>query len=411
MNQISKLVVPLALLVCAVIVRPWMVDIYPDYEQLIDWFPYISLTAAVVLSIMLRLSRYLALSLIFFTAYVAIQTGLQTAIGNTQTLYIFSALSLALPVVIVYLFLTAEKGVLNRHGMIIVASVPVVTLIIYMVYIVLPDEIIRQLINNYIPVKSREGFVISFTAGILYLVSLIAGLYLFYRSNDEFIAVATIMLLYAFTTLAFFDQEKISTIIFGTAGLALIISLLRSSYNMAYRDELTGLLGRRALNDRLKGLGKKYVIAMTDVDHFKKFNDTYGHNIGDDVLKMVGKKIETIQGGGTAYRYGGEEFCILFPGKSLYECKPFLEVIRESVENYKMAVRNTRSRPKSMKTALQWRGRRRRPRNKNVSVTISIGAAERTRKHSSPDSVLKAADAALYDAKKNGRNCMILSEK
>jgi diguanylate cyclase (GGDEF)-like protein len=217
------------------------------------------------------------------------------------------------------------------------------------------------------------------------------------------------MLLYVFTTLAFFDQEKISTIMFGTAGLALIISLLHSSYNMAYRDELTGLLGRRALNDRLKGLGKKYVIAMTDVDHFKKFNDTFGHNIGDDVLKMVGKKIESIQGGGTAYRYGGEEFCIVFPGKSLYECKPFLEVIRESVENYKMAVRNARSRPKTMKTALQWRGRRRRIRNKNVSVTISIGAAESNRKNSSPDSVLKAADAALYEAKKNGRNCLMLS--
>jgi diguanylate cyclase (GGDEF)-like protein len=180
---------------------------------------------------------------------------------------------------------------------------------------------------------------------------------------------------------------------------------------MAYRDELTGLLGRRALNDRLKGLGKQYVIAMTDVDHFKKFNDTYGHNIGDDVLKMVGKSIENIQGGGIAYRYGGEEFCILFPGKSLYECKPFLEVIRESVENYKMAVRNIKSRPKSMKTALEWRGRRRRNRNKTVSVTISIGAAERNRKYSSPDSVLKAADTALYEAKKKGRNRLIISER
>ena len=47
---------------------------------------------------------------------------------------------------------------------------------------------------------------------------------------------------------------------------------------------------------------------MMDVDHFKKFNDTYGHDIGDDVLKMVGMQINTIKGGGTAYRYGGEEF-------------------------------------------------------------------------------------------------------
>ena len=56
---------------------------------------------------------------------------------------------------------------------------------------------------------------------------------------------------------------------------------------MAFRDELTGLPGRRALNERLQRLPRQYVLAMTDVDHFKKFNDTHGHDVGDEVLKLV----------------------------------------------------------------------------------------------------------------------------
>jgi diguanylate cyclase (GGDEF)-like protein len=93
--------------------------------------------------------------------------------------------------------------------------------------------------------------------------------------------------------------------------------MMGTSYDMAYRDELTGLLGRRALNDRLKGLARQYVIAKMDVDHFKKYNDTHGHDIGDEVLKMVARQIGAVGGGGTAYRYGGEEFCVVFAVKTL----------------------------------------------------------------------------------------------
>jgi diguanylate cyclase (GGDEF)-like protein len=230
------------------------------------------------------------------------------------------------------------------------------------------------------------------------------------KTNDDFIATNLVILTCTFITLGFFDQLKISTIVFIVAGIVLIISVLRSSYNLAYRDELTGLLGRRALNDQLKGLGKQYVIAMMDVDHFKKFNDKYGHNIGDDVLKMVAKKVEAVQGGGTAYRYGGEEFCILFPGKTLGECEPFLEVVRKTVENHRMTVRNTAHRPKSLDVAMERRGRRAKGRdNRTVSVTISIGVAERDGTHSAPEQVLKAADKALYRAKENGRNCLVMA--
>jgi len=75
------------------------------------------------------------------------------------------------------------------------------------------------------------------------------------------------------------------------AGLILFAALLQESHQLAFRDPLTGLPGRRALEERLRALGGHYAIAMVDVDHFKKFNDTHGHDIGDQVLKLVGGRL------------------------------------------------------------------------------------------------------------------------
>jgi len=84
----------------------------------------------------------------------------------------------------------------------------------------------------------------------------------------------------------------------GTAGLVLVFAVLEHGYDIAYRDELTGLPGRRAFNDVMAQLGGTYAIAMCDVDHFKKFNDTYGHDTGDQVLRMVAAQLSQVGGGG-----------------------------------------------------------------------------------------------------------------
>jgi GGDEF domain-containing protein len=172
---------------------------------------------------------------------------------------------------------------------------------------------------------------------------------------------------------------------------------------MAFRDELTGLPGRRALNERMQRLGRNYVLAMSDVDHFKKFNDTHGHDVGDQVLRLVASKLSKISGGGRAYRYGGEEFALVFAGKTLEECMPHLEVIRESIASYNIQLRNQESRPQDDQ---QGRQRRSGSGASSVSVTVSIGVAERVEQRT-PEEVLKSADQALYSAKGAGRNCVM----
>ncbi|WP_434709280.1 GGDEF domain-containing protein [Pseudomonas sp. R1-1] len=185
--------------------------------------------------------------------------------------------------------------------------------------------------------------------------------------------------------------------------LMIAAAVAHEAYQMAFRDELTGLPGRRALNERMQRLGRNYVLAMSDVDHFKKFNDTHGHDVGDQVLRLVASKLSKISGGGRAYRYGGEEFALVFAGKTLEECMPHLEVIRESIASYSIQLRNQENRPQD---DLQGRQRRAGSGASAVSVTVSIGVAERLEQRT-PEEVLKSADQALYSAKGAGRNCVM----
>jgi GGDEF domain-containing protein len=185
--------------------------------------------------------------------------------------------------------------------------------------------------------------------------------------------------------------------------LMIAAAVAHEAYQMAFRDELTGLPGRRALNERMQRLGRNYVLAMSDVDHFKKFNDTHGHDVGDQVLRLVASKLSKIGGGGKAYRYGGEEFALVFAGKTLDECLPHLEVIREAIATYNIHLRNQDSRPQDDN---QGRQRRAGASASSVSVTVSIGVAERVEQRA-PEQVLKSADQALYSAKGAGRNCVM----
>jgi diguanylate cyclase (GGDEF)-like protein len=139
---------------------------------------------------------------------------------------------------------------------------------------------------------------------------------------------------------------------------------------------------------------------MVDIDHFKKFNDTYGHGTGDQVLKMVASKLRGMSGGAKTFRYGGEEFTAIFSGKSAEEAIPYLEQYRKSIESSPFVVRSRMRRRSTLKN----RGKSKLSGLKRVKVTVSIGVAEPDKDLTNPEKVLKAADKTLYKAKKAGRN-------
>ncbi|KZN58830.1 sensor domain-containing diguanylate cyclase [Pseudoalteromonas luteoviolacea] len=179
--------------------------------------------------------------------------------------------------------------------------------------------------------------------------------------------------------------------------LVYLLTVSIDSYFLAYRDDLTGLPTRRALNQLSLSLGRKYTVAMLDIDHFKKFNDTYGHDIGDQVLKLVASKLSKVKSGGKVFRYGGEEFTVVFSGRSPEIAFNALEQLREDIANYDMVIRQQQRQSKKSRQSKPPSDR------KVVNVTVSIGVATRLTKQTF-EQVVKSADEALYRAKKKGRN-------
>lgn len=188
------------------------------------------------------------------------------------------------------------------------------------------------------------------------------------------------------------------------AGLILIITLVESSYMMAFHDDLTGLPARRVLSQTLSALRPPYTVAIVDVDHFKSFNDRYGHDVGDEVLRMVATRLASVSGGGRAYRSGGEEFTIVFPGKTKAEALPHVEQVREAVAAAKFTLRRQ---PRPQKEEGERRRGTRNGNDRRIGVTISVGLAGVDGRNPTTDAVVKAADKAMYRAKKNGRNRVV----
>ncbi len=179
-----------------------------------------------------------------------------------------------------------------------------------------------------------------------------------------------------------------------TSALVLIFSVLYASYRMAFVDTLTSLPNRRALDETLARLSGDYSLAMIDIDHFKAFNDTYGHHAGDVVLRAVAARLRQAAGG-VVYRYGGEEFCVVYRACDARISAGRLENARQAVASQKLAVPAKRPPTRQRGAA---------PKAVDVEVTVSAGVAMRNATRREPSEVLKAADQALYQAKAKGRN-------
>ncbi len=213
---------------------------------------------------------------------------------------------------------------------------------------------------------------------------------------------------------------KIADAYVATAALILGASLIETSYVLAYHDELTGIRGRRAFNESLLSLDQQYAIAIVDIDHFKKFNDTYGHDVGDQVLCMVASRLSQVEGNGQAFRCGGEEFAIVFRNLSAKEALDHLDVLRRVIEKSTFQLRAGDRRAEGQVEKINERragesDRRRstkkkvaaaipKPASDRLSVTVSIGVAEPSTRNRQPEQVIQAADQALYRAKEKGRN-------
>lgn len=201
-----------------------------------------------------------------------------------------------------------------------------------------------------------------------------------------------------------FATELVGVVPFLCALSFLLYGELYLYWQRIYLDELTGVLNRRALNERLWNLRPHYTIAMIDIDHFKRFNDVFGHEQGDTVLRFVASHFKNPQHG-VMYRYGGEEFCILFENISAPHAARILNKMRDELAKKTFQIRSS----KQVRQYTSKKDRRGLPKPSKVNITVSIGVAEPQADLQTADDVLKSADVALYRAKHLGRNRVVES--
>lgn len=175
-----------------------------------------------------------------------------------------------------------------------------------------------------------------------------------------------------------------------------ILQVLQKFEGAAAIDDLTGLLRRRsffqkweALLSRCQELNQGAGVLLIDIDHFKKVNDTHGHPTGDEVIKRVSEMLKKFESPDCVVgRYGGEEFAVAIRGTDA-ELLGMAELIRRGAERLHGPVIASDGKPSSK---VEWK------------CTLSIGVASAKKTGFKAESLLKAADEALYEAKKRGRN-------
>ena len=310
--------------------------------------------------------------------------------------YVFHMALLVLPLNLLLFSFWRERGIITGQGLRRFAFILFQPLLLAALFGVRGPLIVRQMeaMTVHLPlVGSLPSPALS--------VGILAGLVLFirFRRNRDLLEHGFFWVLVCSLLALLAGDPARQAFLFSLAALILIVSAIEAAHRMAFRDELTTLPARRALNEALLKLGNTYTVAMVDIDFFKKFNDRYGHDVGDQVLAMVATLLGRVGGGGRSFRYGGEEFTILFPGKEPKEAQPHLEALRQAVADAGFKVRGVDRAGKNSENRQKGGGS-----VKKVSLTISIGMAQRDTIRKTPKAVIKAADQALYRAKEGGRN-------
>jgi diguanylate cyclase (GGDEF)-like protein len=401
LRKLGEFLVPAAILATAGFCLPRLAVLPSPWGELLPYLPALTITMGLLLSFHFRRGRVFCVLLILAALYWAEQTWMQEGRPGTGAHLVFRLLALLSPLNITLFCFMRERGVLTtagrmRLGFLLIQGGLIAWLIRYHsggVAEFLASEIARFPLPADNAISQPALF-------LLVPAFIVAAIRIVLRQTPVDSALLAAMLAVAAVS-NWPTTPNLSVLFITAAALTLTLGVLQDSHNMAFRDDLTGLPSRRALNELLMDLGRRYVIAMLDVDHFKSFNDTYGHDVGDQVLKMVAGKINGVKGGGKPFRYGGEEFTVIFPRRGLAEAIPHLEEVRKSIAAYRLVLRDS-DRPQKAGQGKKQRGS---GEGETVSVTISIGAAE-SGNRSYPVEVLREADQALFRAKRKGRNVL-----
>jgi len=298
---------------------------------------HIDITGGIILSIGLFLAwrfdrnrLFYALSLLFIADVAD-----RWFIALPSFISLHYLVALLVPVNFILISLMKEKGIKSFYSMIQMSLLPIQAAGIYWWIIYENNRYFKLLETYHLPAPFNtvpDVFVIAFIAALVVQVTR-------YTCHQNPVETAFVWAILCSSIAGVLPPGVEATLFRIFAALIIIVSVFEMSYALAYRDELTSLPSRRALNEAFRKLGNQFAIAMADIDHFKKLNDTYGHDVGDQVLRKVAARLNKCGGGGQVYRYGGEEFCLIFPGRTRETVLEPLNVLCKSIADEPFIIR------------------------------------------------------------------------
>ena len=356
-------------------------------------FVYLVLAAGILIALYVRHTRILfALLLLALADRGLLHLAAGAAASDDVGRIMFNAVSLLLPLNLLALSLITERSLLISRE--IVRLILVFLQVFLVSWIGLPENadfaaalelpLIAPQYTAWTPVA--QASLLAFGAAL----ALQAARFVSYRNPVDkgfFWALVS-----AFLALHGTRAGWAPTNFLATAGLILIIAAYAEIYQSTYYDELTGMRGRPYWNQAVANPGSRYALAVIDIDGMTHLNQTQGRAMGDQILRIVARKIARLIGEGNAFRYDGNRFAVIFRNQSVVDVLPRLEELRKAFDASPVTL--------SARTRLF---RKPEPPTQ-VPVTVSIGAAERDERRTTPEKVMQAVETALARAKHDGRN-------
>jgi len=349
----------------------------------IVFFPII--LALLVIGLIFHFNR----SPVFFYTVLIVLSIFVLGMGWADTRLSYALLSGFIPLLLLLLSLLPERGIISVRAIPAYALLSAAGIFSVVVAMLSPEWATYALLTNWLPARYFDWTQPSQTILIISVVIFIAILVLYFQRPSPHMAAGLGVLIMLIAQLNYGGIGS-SLRVFSIAALIMCLTaVMQESWRMAYLDELTELPGRRALREKFQKMSGLYTVAMLDVDHFKKFNDTYGHDTGDAVLRMIATKMSKVSGGGASYRYGGEEFVVFIAGGDVDVHKRMLEELRTNIANHEVYYEDT-----------------------IISITVSIGAYSIVEDlNISYDKLVSNGEKLLYQSKENVRKQLTMAKQ
>jgi diguanylate cyclase (GGDEF)-like protein len=373
---------------------------YPMWlQQPIAALPYIVLAFGLIFGWYFSSSRMILSLLVLALADRALVVfpangGDQEAVSQT----IVAITAFLVPLNLLAFSILKEDSLSTFRGVVRVVLVLVQPFLL--LWLCLPDQqvLASSFTREYIPLRYMEWTPVPQPALVAFAIAGLLHVIRFALHRDPLEGGAIWALCAIFVAYHTSRYGWQPTNFFMAAGLILFITLLQSFYQQTYRDELTGIPGRLAYDEAIGQLGKRFSIAIIGIDQLTQYANIHGKSVSEQILKLAAPRIQSACSDGQIFRTTGEEFTVLFPGKSVTDTMGTLDTVRKSVEAIGLFLRG-RDRVWEQR-GTQEAG----SRDRALPITLSIGVAEKLNDSATLTLVIKSAYRGLYEAKGIGGN-------